>query len=146
MPSPVSSTSSSVCDPTLASCADSPPAAPPPSAARPATVDIPPVVITGDAGAQALLRRYDASQACGPQEKNAALAGAGIPAAIKDGGPLSAFVASITAVKELAALADCEKAAQALESSAEKFITYCHDRDGNVSAGASPNEIICEVP
>jgi hypothetical protein len=146
MPSPVSSTSSSACDPSLASCADSPPAAPPPSAARPATVDVAPVVITGDAGAQALLRRYDANQACGPEKRSAALAAANVPAAAREGGPLSTFIASITAGKELRALSDCQEAAQALESSAKQFIEYCHDRDGTVSAGASPNEIICEVP
>ena len=146
MPTPVSSTSSSVCDPSMASCADSPPAAPPTSVAKPATVDVAPVVITGDAGAQALLRRYDANQACGLQEKNAALAAAGIPAALKDGGPLSVFVASVNSGKELRALADCREAAEALESSAKQIIDECHDRDGSVSAGASQNEIICEIP
>ena len=125
----------------MASCADSPPAAPPTSVAKPATVDV-----TGDAGAQALLRRYDANQACGLQEKNAALAAAGIPAALKDGGPLSVFVASVNSGKELRALADCREAAEALESSAKQIIDECHDRDGSVSAGASQNEIICEIP
>ena len=144
MPSPVTSTSSSTCDPTLASCADSPPPAPPPSAARPPTVDLAPVVIAGDAGAQALLRRYDATQACTLQAKNAALAAAGVAGAASSG-LLSTFVASVTAGKEARALSECHEEAQSLESSAKRIIDGCHDRGGNVSAGASQTEIICEI-
>jgi hypothetical protein len=91
------------------------------------------------------LRRYDASEACGVQKNAAFLACVAIPVAIKDGGVASAFLASINCGKELRALSDCRDDAQALQSSAKQVIDDCHDRGGNVSAGASSNEIICEV-
>jgi hypothetical protein len=67
MSTAISSTTSSVCDPNLASCQSaSPPDAPAAAVVDSPVVSIEPVVVTGDAGAQALLRRYDASQVCGP--------------------------------------------------------------------------------
>jgi hypothetical protein len=145
MPNPISSNRPSTCDPSIASCPDSPPPAPAPSAAGPATVDVAPVVITGDAGSQELLRRYDASERCRAQEDSAFLACVAVPVAVKDGGISSAFLASINCGKELRVLSNCHDAAQALQSSAKQVIDDCHDRDGNVSASSSPNEIICEV-
>ena len=108
-------------------------------------MDVDPVVITGDPGAQAPLPRYDASEACGVQKNAAFLACVAIPVAIKDGGVASAFLASINCGKELRALSDCRDDALALQSSAKQVIADCHDRGGSVSAGASANEIICEV-
>lgn len=145
MPTPISSSNPSTCNPSTASCADSPTAADAPRAGSPPTVDIAPVVIAGDPGAQALLRRYDASGACGAQKNAAFLACVAIPVAIKDGGVASAFLASINCGKELRALSDCRDEAQALQSSATQVVDDCHDRGGKVSAGSSPNEIICEV-
>ena len=145
MPTPISSTSPSTCDPTISSCADSPSAADALPAAGPATVDVEPVVITGDAGSQALLRRYDASKACGPQEQGLFLACAAVVTNAAESGPASAFLASIVCGGQLRALSDCRDEAQALRSSATQVVDDCHARGGNVSAGASQNEIICEV-
>ena len=153
MPTPISSTASSVCDPSLASCQS----AAPPEAAATTVVDSPvvgiePVVVTGDAGAQALLRRYDASQACGSESQAAALScpaiGIGVLNAL-EGGPLTglatAFHASINCGKDLRALSNCRDEAEVLKSNAEQVVADCHDRGGAVSPGSSSNEIICEV-
>lgn len=146
MPNPISTTSPSACDPSLATCADVPADVPAPGAARPAAVSLDPVVVTGDAGAQALLRSYDAGQACNMQQKTATLACLAIPVAVVDNGLASAYLASVNCGKELRALSDCRDEASALQSAASQVIDDCHDRGGNVSAGASRNEIICEVP
>lgn len=145
MPRPISSNNPSACDPTLATCADSPPAAAAPPAAKPATVDLAPVVITGDAGSQALLRRYDASKACDTQKHGVVLACAAVVTNAAESGPASAFLASILCGGQLRELSDCRDEAGALQSSARQVIDDCHDRGGNVSAGASQNELICEV-
>jgi len=145
MPSTISSTTPPTCDPHLASCADSPPAVPAPTVSATPTVNLEPIVVTGDAGAQALLRSYDASQACGTQPQTTGLACLAIVAGVVESGILSAFVASINCGKELRALSDCRDEALALQSSATQVIDTCHDRGGTVSAGASRNEIICEV-
>jgi hypothetical protein len=153
MSTPISSTTPSVCDPNLASCQSASPAV----AATAAVVDSPvvsiePVVVTGDAGAQALLRRYDESKACRPEWQAAALACPAIALGVLnalEGGPLtglaSAFHASINCGKELRALSDCRDDAEVLRSNAEQVVADCHDRGGAVSPGASSNEIICEV-
>jgi hypothetical protein len=109
------------------------------------SVNLEPIVVTGDAGAQALLRSYDASQTCGLQQKTAALACLAVPAAVADSGIASILVASINCGKELLAQSDCRNEAQALQSSATQVVNDCHDRGGRVSVGASRNEIICEV-
>jgi hypothetical protein len=118
MPTPISSTRSSACDPSIASCADSPTPADAPLAAGAATVDVAPVVITGDAGSQALLRRYDASKACDNQKQSLFLACAAVVTNAAEGGPASAFLASIVCGGQLRALSDCRDEAQALQSSA----------------------------
>jgi len=146
MPNPISSTNPSVCDPSLATCADFPPDVPAPAAARPTIVNLDPVVVTGDAGAQALLRSYDASQACGAQTNAVVLACLAIPVGVVDGGISSAYLASLNCGKELRALSDCRDEAPAVQSSATQIVDDCHERGGNVSAGAARNEIICEVP
>lgn len=145
MPNPISSTTPSACDPSNATCADSPPVVPAPAVASAATVTLDPVVTTGDAGAQALLRSYDASQACGAQQKAAAFACLAIPVAALGSGIPSVLYASINCGKELRALSDCRDEAQALQSTAAQVIDDCHERGGNVSAGPSRHEIICEV-
>jgi len=145
MPTPISSSHSSTCDPNLASCADSPATADAPATGSPATVDVEPVVITGDAGSQALLRRYDESKRCDTQEQGLLLACAAVATNAFESGPASAFLASIVCGSQLRALFDCRDEAEALQSSARQVIDDCHDRDGNVSASSSPNEIICEV-
>lgn len=108
-------------------------------------VDVEPVVITGDAGSQALLRRYDASNACDTQKKGLALACAAVLTNAAESGPASAFLASIVCGSQLRTFSDCRDVAQALQSSATQVIDDCHDRGGNVGAGASQYEIICEV-
>jgi hypothetical protein len=145
MPTPISSTSPSTCDPTISSCAEAPPAADDWPAPGPATVNVEPVVITGDAGAQALLRRYDASDACGAQKQGVFLAAAAIITNAAESGPASAFLASVICGGQLRGLSDCHEDAQALQSSAKQVIDDCHDRGGKVSAGGAQNEIICEV-
>jgi hypothetical protein len=145
MPNPISTSGASTCDPNIASCTDFPPAAPLPAVSSTPTVNLEPIVVTGDAGAQALLRSYDASQACGPQKQALSLACLAIPVGVVDGGISSAFLASLNCGKDLQALSDCRDDAQALQSSATQVIDDCHDRGGNVSAASSRNEIICEV-
>lgn len=151
MPNPISSAGPSTCDPGNASCAEFPPATPP-AASGTAVVNLEPVLVTGDAGAQALLRSYDASQACGQPRTDLYLACSAIVlgvANILDEGPIggvaSTFHASISCGKELRALADCRDEAQALQSSAAQLVDDCHERGGKVSAGALHNEIVCEV-
>jgi len=153
MPNPVSSTAPSVCDPSIASCADFPPTpVASAGAASPSIVNLEPVVITGDAGAQELLRGYDASRACGNEKRTAASScpaiGLGILNAV-EGGPLTglatAFYASIGCGRDLRAFLDCRDESEALKSSAAQVVSDCHDHDGRVAAGASANEIICEV-
>jgi hypothetical protein len=152
MPAPISSSTSTICDPSLASCVDSPPPpVAPVAAAAPSTVTIEPVVITGDAGAQALLRRYDATQACGLEKQAAALScpaiGLGVLNTLKDpiSGIASSFHAGLVCGKELRALSDCREQAEALQADAARVTDDCHARDGMVSPGAFSNEIICEV-
>lgn len=128
MPSPVSNTNASVydpnaqfspaqgCDPSNASCG---PSQPSPSS----PVTIPPVVVTGDAGAQKLVKQLDASRQapnCSLEGLNAAVScgKAGISAA---GGALLAttvvgaavaaaatFAESISCGKDLRAYYDCK--------------------------------------
>jgi hypothetical protein len=152
MPTSISSATSNACDPNLASCIDSPPAElPPVKAATPSVVTIEPVVITGDAGAQALLRRYDAEQAC-LQEKDTAIlsCAALVPGALstlKDrvSGLAGSLLTSVVCGKELRALSDCREQAEARQSEAARVIDDCHARDGTVGPGACSSEIICEV-
>jgi hypothetical protein len=153
MPDAISSTTPSVCDASVASCADfSPPAVAAAGAVAPTIVNLEPVVITGDAGAQELLRRYDTNQSCGAEKHTAALACPAIALGVLntlEGGRItglaSAFHASFICGEDLRAFSDCRDAAQALEASAHRVVSDCHERSGNVSAGASANEIICEV-
>jgi hypothetical protein len=153
MPDPISSTTHATydtCDPTNASCADSgPPAAPSTASAPVVTID--PVVITGDAGAQQLLRRYD-SQTCSAQWQSAASTCPGIGLGVLntlEGGPIvgiaTALHASLLCGKELRAVFDCNEVAETLNASRAEVIGDCHDRNGVVKPGTSPNEIICEV-
>lgn len=154
MPDPISNASRatySSCDPTLSSCADSPPGSPS-GGASPAVVTIEPVVITGDAGTQELLRRYD-SQACAAEKQTAKLSCPAIALGVlnaMEGGPstglATAFHASVTCGKDLRALYDCHEQRDALQSSLATAIADCHERDGVASIGASPNELVCEVP
>lgn len=151
MPSPVSRTSSSTCDPSIATCDDPRPEATP-AAREPAVVTIEPVVITGDAGSQELLRRYDASEACNAEKQSAALACPAIVAGVLnalEGGPwtgaVTSFHASVLCGKELRAVFDCHEGAEALQSSARRVVDDCHDLGGKVRAGSSNLEIACEV-
>lgn len=142
---------SPACDPNLASCIDSgvPQAATVDSSSR--TVTIEPVLVTGDAGAQELLRRYDARRGCGPEAQSAAATcpaiGLGILNALKDplSGLATSFHASLVCGKELRALSDCREQAADLEAAASRIADDCHSRGGTVSLGASSSEIICEV-
>jgi hypothetical protein len=153
MPDPISSTihpSYDTCDPNNASCADSAPAAPPAPASTP-VVTIDPVVITGDAGAQELLRRYE-SQTCSAQWQSATSTCSGIGLGVLntlEGSPIvgiaTALHASLLCGKELRAVFDCNEAAEALNASRAEVIDDCHDREGVARAGTSPNEIVCEV-
>lgn len=153
MPDPISSTTPGACDPSIASCADFPPVpVGSAGAADPAIVNLEPVGVTGDAGAQALLRQYDATQACGTEKRTAALScpaiGLGVLNAV-GGDPLTglatALHASVACGRDLSALSNCRDQAQALEASAAQVVADCHERGGRVSPGASANEIVCEV-
>jgi hypothetical protein len=153
MPDAISNTTSSICDASIASCEEFPPAAVASAGAvGPAVVNLEPVVITGDAGAQELLRRYDTTQTCGAEKNTAWLScpaiGLGVLNTL-EGGPLaglaSSFHASITCGKDLRAFSDCRDQAEALQGSAVQVVADCHDRGGIVSPGASANEIVCEV-
>lgn len=152
MPNPISGDPPSACDPRLATCADLLPEEVAPVAPRPAVVTIEPVLITGDAGARELLRRYDASQACSAEKQSALLSCPGIATGVLnalDGGPwagvASAFHASVLCGKDLRAVVDCQDAAETLESSAALVVQDCHDRGGRIGAGASNLELRCEV-
>lgn len=153
MPDPISSTNRSAyetCDLTTASCAESPPVAP--LGAQPAHVTIAPVVITGDAGAQELLRRYDSDQCAAPKQ-NAMLScpaiGLGVSSLLEGGtlvaSALSALHASAVCGKDLRAVYDCNESSERLKESAAGVVADCHERDGLVKPGASLNEIVCEV-
>jgi hypothetical protein len=150
MTSPLSRTSSATCDPSLASCDDA--RSPTPQAREPAVVTIAPVTITGDAGSQELLRRYDASQACNAEKQSVALACPAIAAGVLnalEGGPwtgaAASFHASVLCGKELRALFDCHEQAEVRQSAAAQVVDDCHDRGGNVRLGNSDSEIVCEV-
>jgi hypothetical protein len=152
MPTPISSTAPSVCDPNLASCESAPPEPAAGKTVGPPVVSIEPVIIMGDAGAQALLRRYDAGQACGQERQSAAAScpaiGVGIVNVWEGGsiaGLASSFHASLICGKDLRVLTDCREQAEILQSNAEQVIANCHDRGGTVGLGGSRNEIICEV-
>ena len=151
MATSISRTSPSTCDPTIASCAEPRSEAPPP-AREPAAVTVDPVIITGDAGSQELLRRYDASRACNTEKQSAALACPAIAAGVLnalEGGPwtgaATSFHASVLCGKELRAVSDCREEAEALQSSARQVVDDCHDRGGSVRVGSSRSEIVCEV-
>jgi hypothetical protein len=110
------------------------------------------VAITGDAGANELLRRFDAGQVCGPEKRGARVSCPAILAGILnaiEGGPLAgvagAFFSSVACGKDLRALSDCREQAEALEVSAGEAVADCHARDGIVMPGSSSTEIICEV-
>ena len=122
MTTAISNNSPSICDPTIASCAD-PPAAT--GAASPPVVDIPPVYIEGNAGTRDLVRRADAARGtppCTAEARSAGLAGAKlakevIVAATAGAtlGPIGAaigvgsvFIESIETGKSLRALYDCK--------------------------------------
>jgi hypothetical protein len=153
MPDPISNTNRpayEACDPSIASCADGPPPAPSTVTSTP-TVTIAPVVITGDAGAQELLRRYD-NQTCSAQRQSAELScpaiGLGVLNTL-EGGPIvgiaAAFHASLICGKDLRTVYDCNEQSEAVNASLAGVIADCHDRDGIAKPGASQNEIICEV-
>jgi hypothetical protein len=115
-------------------------------------VDLEPVLVTGDAGTQALLRRYDENQACGAEKQAAKLSCPGIALGILntlEGGPLAgiatSLLSSVTCGKDLRALLDCQDGAASLAASAAQVVESCHARGGTVSAGESRAEIICEV-
>lgn len=122
MTTPISNNSPSICDPTIASCAE-PPAAT--GTASPPVVDIPPVYIEGNAGTRELVKRADAARgtpACTAEASSAAIAGAKLAkevivaaAAGATLGPVGAaigvgsvFIESIEAGKSLRALYDCK--------------------------------------
>ncbi len=149
MPNSISSSSPSGCDPSIASCENSAPDA---VAGGPPIVNLEPVIVTGDAGSQELLRRYDASAACNTEKQSALLSCPGIAAGLLntwEGGPLagaaSSFHASIICGKDLRAIFDCHEQAEALQSSATQVVDDCHERGGSVAAGSSSREIRCEV-
>jgi hypothetical protein len=149
MPDPISRTTPPACDPSVASCEDAPPS----PAAVPASVTIEAVVITGDAGTQELLRRYESAALCS-NEKQAALMlscpaiGLGALNSIEGGpwvGVASAGLASIGCGKDLRALYDCHEHADILAEGARAIIDDCHERGGIAKLGSSLNEILCEV-
>ena len=152
MTNTISFNSPSVCDPNLASCEDAPPVPATPPAAEPAVINLEPVLITGDAGSQELLRRYDASRACGAEKQTALLTCPTIATSMLNGleggpwtGVAGAFHGSVLCGKELRALFDCHEQAEAQQSSARQVVEDCHDRGGTIRAGASAQELICEV-
>jgi hypothetical protein len=153
MPDPISSANRSAdetCDPTISSCADaSRPSLPATVTAPIVTVD--PVIITGDAGARELLRRYE-GVTCSAQKQSAASTCPGIGLGVLnalEGGPIvgivTAFHASLLCGKELRAVYDCNDRKETLDAARANAIADCHDRDGVVKPGVSSNEIICEV-
>lgn len=155
MPDPISSSSRSVyqtCDSSNASCADSPSAAPPMVAELP-VVTIAPVVITGDAGAQELLRRYDDAP-CAAAKQAVTLScpaiGLSVLNLLEGGGPIASVVTalhtSVLCGKDLRALSDCSEHRESLKTSASAIVADCHDRDGVVKPGVTLSEIICELP
>lgn len=152
MSTPVTRHTPSVCDPNLASCEDAPPIAATPATGGSPVVHIEPVIITGDAGSQELLRRYDASQACSAEKRSALLTCPAIATAILGGleggrwaAVAGAFHNSVLCGKELRSLSDCYEQAETLQSSAHQVVEDCHDRGGIVHAGSSAQELICEV-
>jgi hypothetical protein len=157
MPDPISNagySNYSVCDPNIASCSDSPPASPvnPTNPTCPTVVTIEPVVITGDAGTQELLRRYD-SDVCTAEKQTAELSCSAIALGVlnavdgaRSSAVTTAFHASVICGKDLRALYDCNEQRDALQSSLATAIADCHERDGLVKIGASPTELVCEVP
>jgi hypothetical protein len=67
-----------------------------------------------------------------------------------EGGPIvglaTALHASLLCGKELRAVYDCNAVNEMLNVSRIDVIADCHDRDGVVKPGATPTEIVCEVP
>ncbi|HYQ27079.1 MAG TPA: hypothetical protein VER04_07665 [Polyangiaceae bacterium] len=54
-------------------------------------------------------------------------------------------LASLACGKELRSVHDCNETNDSLRASAAEVVADCHERDGTVKSGASPNEVICEV-
>ena len=153
MPDPISSTNRSAyeCDPAMSSCADRPPATTPP-APSPPIVTIPPVIITGDAGAQELLRRYEGAQACSAERQTAATSCPAIVLGVLnawEGGPLtgiaSALYSSGICGRDLRAFYDCNEQRETHRESLAAAIANCHDCDGVIKPGETSNEFICEI-
>ncbi len=147
----ISATTPAVCDASIASCPEFPPIAAA-SATGPATVNLEPVVVTGDAGTQELLRRYDTTQTCGAEKHSAKLACSSIALGVlnaAEGGVVTGFAtaiyASYTCGEDLRVFVDCRDDAEALRQSALRVVSDCHERGGAVSPGTFANEIICEV-
>ena len=155
MPHPISTTSRSVyegLDPGMSSCEAPDTALPAAAASGPNVVSVAPVLITGDAGAQALVRQYD-RHACSSELQSAQLSCPGIALGVLnvlEGGPLagiaSSLIASVLCGKDLRAAFNCEQDRAALATSRNAVIENCHEHGGVVTPGAASNEIVCQVP
>ncbi len=134
------------CDPTTTSCA-------PPPAGKPAVVTLEPIVVEGDAGAQALLKQFEQSQcqndkgaaalACATMLGSAALTGLSAPTGAGLVLGTSITVANaINCARLVTAYNDCVDDVQAQHEAA----TSCEADGGVPLQGASEGELVCLVP
>ncbi len=134
------------CDPSVATCADQPPAGK-------HVVMLEPVVVEGDAGVQALLRRHAADQCHGEKGDAVLSCTLTVLAAVK--AAVTARVAWPVAVLEtgIAALgaANCARVVVAYEDCVDKHVARaeatvkCEAEGGKLVVNESATELICQV-